>query len=369
MGGDKDDKLAPVLVENLLVNGSFETPNIGGSTLTYAAGSATLTGWTISGNSIEHIGSFWQTTDGAQSVQTAVGGGGSGGILSQTFSTQAGVEYRVTFDLATNWYPANYGQTFSLNVAVDSFSDDFEQTVPNDANNQNMGYVAHSFTFVADGSSATLVMQNAAGVDGGLVIDHVQVSPQRFDLERAENANQVIVFNAFDGDAAPTLAYTVEGDDTNDFAISSNGILSFKDTPDFEAPTDKDGDGVYELTVKVSDGTKSDTQDLTVTVTNEADTIPLAGLQAHVGVTIKGDTAGDAAGWSVSGAGDVNGDGFADVIVGALHGDDGGTSAGEAYVVFGTDGGFGTNGVIDLTTLDSSQGFIIKGAAASDTNA
>ncbi len=45
---------------------------------------------------------------------------------------------------------------------------------------------------------------------------------------------------------------------------------------------------------------------------------------------------GDYSGWSVSGAGDVNGDGLADLIVGVSRGDPGGnSSAGESYVVFG----------------------------------
>ena len=43
----------------------------------------------------------------------------------------------------------------------------------------------------------------------------------------------------------------------------------------------------------------------------------------------------------MSGAGDVNGDGIGDVIIGARSADPGNrTSAGETYVVFGSDGGF-----------------------------
>ncbi len=44
-------------------------------------------------------------------------------------------------------------------------------------------------------------------------------------------------------------------------------------------------------------------------------------------------------GWSVSGAGDVNGDGYADVIIGAFGDDDNGTDAGAAYVFLGSAGG------------------------------
>src|SRR5690606_32864154 len=51
------------------------------------------------------------------------------------------------------------------------------------------------------------------------------------------------------------------------------------------------------------------------------------------GFAIFGSDVGDAAGVSVSGAGDVNGDGLADVLVGAP-----GTDRGTAYVVFGKAG-------------------------------
>jgi hypothetical protein len=99
--------------------------------------------------------------------------------------------------------------------------------------------------------------------------------------------------------------------------------------------------------------------------------IDLTSLTAAQGFIIQGDVANDYAGFSVSSAGDVNGDGFDDLIVGASGGDDGGPSAGEAYVVFGSASGFGTadgtgRQVIDLTNLTAGQGFIIQGDAAVD---
>ncbi|MEM9386481.1 MAG: hypothetical protein AAGA68_15600 [Pseudomonadota bacterium] len=54
------------------------------------------------------------------------------------------------------------------------------------------------------------------------------------------------------------------------------------------------------------------------------------------GVALRGITLGDTAGWSASGAGDINGDGIDDVIIGSLTSDrDGFTQSGEAYAVFG----------------------------------
>ncbi len=105
--------------------------------------------------------------------------------------------------------------------------------------------------------------------------------------------------------------------------------------------------------------------------------IDLTRLSETDGFIIQGDAVGDRAGWSVSGAGDVNGDGYADLIVGALYGDDGGENAGEAYVVFGRASGFGSDvtttvdgegsfirRVIDLTGLSEADGFIIQGDEA-----
>lgn len=80
------------------------------------------------------------------------------------------------------------------------------------------------------------------------------------------------------------------------------------------------------------------------------------------GFRIDGIDANDGSGGSVSGAGDVNGDGLADVIVGARYADPGGDSyAGETYVVFGRPGG----GVVDLATLGSG-GFRIDGIDPGD---
>src|SRR5262249_47361612 len=79
----------------------------------------------------------------------------------------------------------------------------------------------------------------------------------------------------------------------------------------------------------------------------------------------------DNAGYSVASIGDFNGDGFDDLVASAIRGDDNGTDAGEAYVIYGSAAGFGTvdgtgRAVIDLTTLSATTGFIIRGAGAGD---
>ena len=56
--------------------------------------------------------------------------------------------------------------------------------------------------------------------------------------------------------------------------------------------------------------------------------VPLASLDGTNGFKLSGIADGDYAGRSVSEAGDVNGDGFGDLIVGASNANEGGTEGG-----------------------------------------
>ena len=93
--------------------------------------------------------------------------------------------------------------------------------------------------------------------------------------------------------------------------------------------------------------------------------LPLSSLDGSNGFQINGEVAGDESGFSVASAEDVNGDGFADLIIGSSSASPGGIKyAGSSYVVFGKPGGFTTP--IDLSTLNGSNGFRLDGVAAYD---
>ena len=66
-----------------------------------------------------------------------------------------------------------------------------------------------------------------------------------------------------------TLTYSLSGTDSGDFSISMEGVVTFNIAPDYENPADADTNNVYEITANVSDGTASDSENFTVTVTND----------------------------------------------------------------------------------------------------
>jgi len=104
---------------------------------------------------------------------------------------------------------------------------------------------------------------------------------------------------------------------------------------------------------------------------------------------INGITTSDLSGSSVSTAGDVNGDGYDDLLVGAYFADPHGGNSGESYIIYGTDLGAptdvpGTTGDDTLTATTandivigglgddslnqaSNAGVVLKGGAGDDT--
>jgi hypothetical protein len=86
-----------------------------------------------------------------------------------------------------------------------------------------------------------------------------------------------------------------------------------------------------------------------------------------LGFVINGESANDESGYSVSAAGDVNGDGLADLIVGAYQSNPSGLSfAGRSYVVFGKSGANATINLSALTVSGNTLGFVINGGCSGD---
>jgi len=88
-------------------------------------------------------------------------------------------------------------------------------------------------------------------------------------LTVSEGATAVATITASDADNDSLTFSIASGDDQSLFSIdASTGALSFSTAPDFESPGDSGSDNVYGVTVQVSDGVLSDSQSLSITVSD-----------------------------------------------------------------------------------------------------
>ena len=93
-----------------------------------------------------------------------------------------------------------------------------------------------------------------------------------------------------------------------------------------------------------------------------------AGLAPGPAWTVEGDQAEAFLGWSVATAGDVNGDGYADVIVGVPGYDSPVDDEGRAYVYLGSAAGLSTNRIWNTTSGQEDSGFGEIVATAGDVD-
>ena len=92
------------------------------------------------------------------------------------------------------------------------------------------------------------------------------------------NENQALpgaTFSATDPEGGSVTRWSLGGSDAGDFIITEEGVLTFRNLPDYERPADGNRDNVYELQVRPYDGRYYGSFDVTVTVNdvNEPPTI------------------------------------------------------------------------------------------------
>ncbi|CAB9543932.1 RTX toxins and related Ca2+-binding proteins, partial [Bathymodiolus brooksi thiotrophic gill symbiont] len=146
------------------------------------------------------------------------------------------------------------------------------------------------------------------------------------------------------GNADEGITYRIKGTNADKFSITTDtGILTYKTIQTSAHDNDT-------VTIVATDVAGNETEQL-ITVSVKIFTR---------GFVINGKNVNDESGHSVSTAGDVNGDGLDDLIIGALNADPSNKklSAGKSYVVFGKI----DNTTIELSTIaNGTGGFIING--------
>ena len=101
-----------------------------------------------------------------------------------------------------------------------------------------------------------------------------------------ENVNVVTTISATDLDLTASLSFSIAGGaDASKFQINEQtGVLTLINAANAESPADAGADGVYDVTVQVSDGQRTDSQAISVTVQNVNDVAPAITSAAAVSV-------------------------------------------------------------------------------------
>jgi hypothetical protein len=213
-----------------------------------------------------------------------------------------------------------------------------------------------------------LSVSSAGDVNGDGFDDLIVLAPFAYN-ERYELGQSYVVFGKSNWTETPALDLgSLDG--TNGFRLSpidvrySAGHL-VSNAGDFN------GDGFDDLIIGAPYGAGDSGESYVVFGKQSwagTPSLDLAALDGEDGVALVGIKSDDVSGWSVASAGDVNGDGFDDVMVGApqLGSELGyGVSRGETYVVYGKADWSGMPR-LDLAAIDGSNGFTLLGADIGD---
>lgn len=192
---------------------------------------------------------------------------------------------------------------------------------------------------------------SAGDVNGDGYAD-VVVGANFFDNGEVEEGRAFVYHGTANG-LEPSPAWTAESDQVNaQFAVSVAGA------------GDVNGDGFSDVIIGAYGYDNGQDAEGRVYVYLGSKT----GLESSAGWVIEGDQAGAELGWSVACAGDVNDDGYADVIVGAGGFDNPQPNEGRAYLYLGSASGLG---VAPAWTVESDQPNAFLGnsvAGAGDIN-
>lgn len=164
-----------------VVNGSFESAVVTGPFATINTGGSDMTGWQVTSGSVDHIGSYWVSSNGDQSVDLS---GNSAGTISQTLTTVPGHTYTVNFDLAGNPAGGPVEKSVLVSAADDSSTFTFDTT---GASLNVMNWEPQEFSFTATSTSTALTFASLTPGFFGPALDNVTVTDVLHHKEQCKN--------------------------------------------------------------------------------------------------------------------------------------------------------------------------------------
>ena len=205
---------------------------------------------------------------------------------------------------------------------------------------------------------------SSAGDFNGDGIDDIIIGASSADPNGSNSGESYIVYGFANGSSAnfnlTQLKYGYSGFKINGINEGDGSGRSVSSAGDFN------GDGIDDIIIGASladpNGFRSGESYI---VLGSASWISASLDLSWIAFQINGNDENDWSGRSVSSAGDFNGDGFDDIIIGATGADPNGSKSGASYVVFGSSD-WHPQGTIDLSSLDGTNGFQINGINEQD---
>jgi len=203
---------------------------------------------------------------------------------------------------------------------------------------------------------------STAGDINGDGLDDLIVGAKGANPNNDGSGSSYVVFGKASGFSATMNLSSLNG--SNGFRL--NGVAGDFSGFSVSNAGDVNGDGFDDLIIGAlgADGGSGSSYVVYGKASGFSAEMDLSSLDGSNGFRLDGEAVGNYSGFSVSNAGDVNGDGFDDLIIGAPGADPNGNYSGSSYVVFGKASGFSTT--MDLSSLNGSNGFRLDGEAAGD---
>jgi hypothetical protein len=202
------------------------------------------------------------------------------------------------------------------------------------------GFVINGVKFYSYDKSGWSV-SSAGDVNGDGLADLIVGAPTSDPSAGADAGRSYVVFGKADNTAVDLLAVA---NGTGGFVINGQELYA-ESGYSVSSAGDVNGDGLADLIVGAPNSSPSGRSYVVFGKTNST-AVDLS--HGTGGFVIYGQAGGDQSGYSVSSAGDVNGDGLADLIVGAPYSDPAaGTDAGRSYVIFGSANAPGAMTLVD----------------------
>ncbi|MHB1217589.1 MAG: choice-of-anchor C family protein, partial [Alphaproteobacteria bacterium] len=328
-----------------LVNGSFEQ---GPGANSFLGGSTAITGWTVTGHSVDYLSTVWENADGAYSLDLS---GWDAGGIEQTFATTAGVTYTVTFQMAANTHATTVRtmEVSAAGITAQYAADPAGHSV------SDMGWTQQTFTFTATDAQTTLSFRSLSAGTDGPTLDDVRISAAGVATDQ-EAPTPIIGLHVADADAyenpvlvslaaghgevslASAAGVTLVDADGSDGTISFTGTVSAVNAALAAGVVYTGGEGFVgtdTLTATVDDQGNTGTGGaLSDTAVIDIDVAEAVAVSSVVGESIQGSAGGD---YAIAGQGN------------------------DYYAVGGASGGNGGS-----AAADSSDGSLI-GSALADT--